>query len=77
MYLEQLTSYDNSVLLDWKHISPRLQHIPKGRKPLWFTTLENTIITNHQSRLVNSQLQLPLANSISFTTGHYKQAPKP
>ena len=77
MYLEQLISYDNSVLLNWKHISSRLQYLPKGHKPLWFTILENTIITNHQFRLVNSQLQLPPTNSISFTTGHYKQTPKP
>jgi len=34
IYLEQLTSSDNTVLLDWQHISPCLQYISKGRKPL-------------------------------------------
>jgi hypothetical protein len=46
LFLDQLTTYDNSCLLDWKHISPRIHKVPKGRKPLWFTTLEDITI-NH------------------------------
>ena len=44
IYLEQLTSSDNSVLLDWQHISSRIQQIPKGCKPQWFLTLENNLL---------------------------------
>ena len=39
LFLEQLTSFDNLYLLDWKHISPRINKIPKGKKPSWFTIL--------------------------------------
>jgi len=48
LFLEQLTSSDNHTLLDWTHISPRLNYLPKGCKPKWFTTLE-TIILDHTS----------------------------
>src|SRR5260363_145044 len=33
MYLEQLCSADNKVLLAWQHISPRIHHLPKGKQP--------------------------------------------
>src|SRR5260363_139494 len=36
-FLTNFTSFDNSCLLDWKHISSRLNKIPKGKIPLWFT----------------------------------------
>ena len=34
IYLEQLTSYDNRTLLQWSHISPHIDYLPTGRKPL-------------------------------------------
>ena len=34
MYLEQLYTTDNSTLLDWKHLLPRLLYLLKDRKPL-------------------------------------------
>jgi hypothetical protein len=34
LFLDQLTSFDNLCLLHWKHISPKLNKLPKGRKPL-------------------------------------------
>src|SRR5260363_176110 len=46
LYLDQLTTFDNLHLLNWKHISPRLNKIPKGRIPLWFTLLEDKV-TSH------------------------------
>jgi len=75
IYLEQLTSSDNTVLLDWQHISPRLQYIPKGRKPLWFTTIESKLVSDQETREINpQQIQLPSTNSLAFTTGHYKKS---
>ena len=71
LYLEQLTSYDNSALLDWEHISPRLNKISTSRKPKWFCVLESQIITNSQTRSIDSQLNLSQTNSIVFTTEHY------
>ena len=66
------------MLLDWQHISSRIQQIPKGRKPLWFLTLENNLLIFQQTREINSQyLQLSNINTLSFTTGHYKIKPKP
>jgi hypothetical protein len=77
LYLEQLTSFDNSTLLDWTHISPKLGQIPTGRKPKWFTILENKIITDNHTRQIDSSLNLPSSNSLSFTTGHYNSKSKP
>ena len=77
LYLEQLTSYDNSTLLDWLHISPRINQIPTGRKPKWFSTLEKQIIIDFQTRTINPEINLSQTNSIAFTTGHYKSKSKP
>ena len=77
IYLEQLTLCDNSVLLDWQHISPRIQQILKGHKPLWFLTLENKLLVFQQKRKINLQLlQLSNINTLFFTTEHYKIKPK-
>ena len=78
IYLEQLTSYNNSILLEWQHISPRFQQIPTGRKPAWFKTIEEQLIDNQQNRYINATLaQLPQTNSLAFTTGHYNKKSKP
>jgi hypothetical protein len=77
LFLDQLTTYDNSCLLDWKHISPRIHKVPKGRKPLWFTTLED-ITTNHSYyRTLYNHYQLPKINHFSYTTGHFSKSSKP
>ena len=34
LYLEQLCTANNSTLLCWQDLSPRLHQIPKGRQPL-------------------------------------------
>src|SRR5690242_10878072 len=77
LFLDQLTIYDNSCLLDWKHISPRIHKIPKGRKPLWFITLED-ITTNHSYyRTLHNYYQLPKINHFSYTTGYFSKHSKP
>ena len=77
LFLDQLTTYDNSCLLDWKHISPRIHKVPKGRKPLWFTTLED-ITTNHSYyRTLYNHYQLPKINHFSYTTEHFLKSSKP
>ena len=43
LYLEQLCTADNSTLLCWQDLSPRLHQIPKGRQLLWFSYLEDKV----------------------------------
>ncbi|RIB08210.1 hypothetical protein C2G38_2212231 [Gigaspora rosea] len=65
LFLDQLTSFDNSCLLDWKHISPRLNKITKGKIPLWFTFLEDQTTTRNPTsipilpNLLISTVQIP------------------
>src|SRR6185437_9807514 len=77
IFLEQLTSFDNSVLLTWEHISPRINSLIPGKIPKWFTILENKITTNSITRQLISTLQLPSVNSLSYTTGHFNTKNKP
>jgi len=77
LFLDQLTSFDNSCLLDWKHISPRLNKIPKGRIPLWFTYLEDQTTSHLYERTLHQHFQLPQSNYYSYTTGHFSRHTKP
>jgi hypothetical protein len=36
IYLDQLTTSENNILLKWQHISPRVYHLPKGKRPYGF-----------------------------------------
>jgi hypothetical protein len=47
MFLEQLTSADNTILLTWPHLSPRLNFIPTGKIPKWFLIIKQTTISNY------------------------------
>ena len=45
MFLEQLTSLDGTILLDWKEIRRRsLSHNPSMRIPLWFEQLQQIVL---------------------------------
>ena len=55
LYLDQLTTSENNVLLKWQHISPRIYHLPKGKQPLWFSILEETIIENQNREQLKTQ----------------------
>ena len=70
LFLDQLLTFDNSCLLDWKHISPRLNKIPKGKIPSWFALLENKILNHSYERTLYPNLQLSQSNYYSYTTGH-------
>jgi len=54
LFLEQLTSADNHTLLDWTHISLRLNYLPKSHKPKWFITLETVILENSLTRIISN-----------------------
>ena len=77
MYLEQLCSSENNILLEWKHLSPRLLHLIKGRKPLWFTFLEDTILSHSYYRTILPQYQPPGSNPFAFHTVHFNKKSKP
>src|SRR6185437_7393071 len=78
MFLEQLTSYDNTTLLAWPHISPRIHNLIRGKKPTWFHILENKILDNTSTRQINTtSLHLSNNNSLSFQTGHFNSKSKP
>jgi len=77
LYLDQLTTFDNSCLLDWKHISPRINKIPKGKQPLWFTYLEDQVTSHSYNRTLYQNLHLPNTNYYSYTTGHFSSRKKP
>ena len=73
LYLDQLTTMDNSTLLKWEHLSPRIGYLPKGKIPTWFKYLENTLIKNFSSRKLTQQLTLTPNNYFSYTTGHFNK----
>src|SRR5260363_347941 len=77
LFLEQLTSYDNTTLLSWSHISSRILNLIPGKIPNWFLTLENKILSNTTTRYICSSLQLSNINSLSFQTGHFNTKSKP
>ena len=77
MFLEQLTSYDNATLLAWPHISPRILNLISGKKPTWFCTLENKILSNTSTHQINTSFHLSNTNSLSFQTGHFNPKSKP
>ena len=77
LYLDQLTTFDNSCLLDWKHISPRIHKIPKGNQPLWFTYLEDQVTSHSYNRTIYQHLHLRDTNYYSYTTGHFSSCKKP
>src|SRR6185295_4290871 len=57
LYLEQLCTADNSTLLKWHHLLSRLHNLTKGRQPLWFTYLEDTILSNRLHHLILPHFQ--------------------
>src|SRR5690242_5944892 len=71
LFLDQLTTYDNSCLLHWQHISPRFNKLPKGVVPQWFTTLEDITTSNSHQRTLHNHFNLPQTNYFSYTTGHF------
>src|SRR6202007_599362 len=77
LFLVQLTSFDNSCLLDWKHVSPRLNKIPKGEIPLWFTFLEDQTTSHTYEHTIYPHFNLPQTNYYSYTTGHFSKYTKP
>ena len=76
LYLEQLCSADNQTLLSWKHLSPRLHHLPTGKQPLWFTSVEETIIENNIHRSILSNYQPQGINAFAYYTCHIPLKPQ-
>jgi ribonuclease HI len=77
LYLEQLSTADNSTLLTWQHISPRINQLPKGKKPSWFKYLESKILVDTNSRLIQHNFRSTYNNNFSSTTGDYSKTCKP
>jgi hypothetical protein len=77
LYLDQLTTFDNSCLLEWKHISPRINKIPKGKLPLWFSYLEDQTTSHSYNYTLYQHLHLPSTNYYSYSTGHFSLQKKP
>ena len=77
LFLDQLTTSNNIHLLNWKHISPRLNKIPKGKIPQWFKILENLVTDSSDSRTISSQLNMPPTNYYSYSTGYFYKHSKP
>jgi ribonuclease HI len=77
LFFDQLTSFNNQCLLDWKHISPRINKIPKGKKPLWFIVLEELTTSHSYQRTLYDHFNLPDTNYFSYTTGHFSTSRKP
>jgi len=77
LYLEQLCTADNSTLLKWHHLSPRLHNLTKGRQPLWFTYLEDTILSDRLHRLILPHFQPPGVNAFAYNTSPIKKKLKP
>ena len=77
LYLEQLCSTDNTTLLTWQHISPRLLHLPTGRKPLWFSYLEDTILSHNEQRTILPTISPQGFNPFAYQTIHIPKSLKP
>ena len=63
-------------MLNWKHISPHIHKIPKGKQPLWFTYLEDQVTNHSYNRTLYQHLHLPNTNYYSYTTGHFSSRKK-
>ena len=72
MYLDQLTTLENNTLLKQQHISPRLQYLPKGKQSLWFSFLEETIITSSYTREIIDSISLNSPNPFPLSTDYFK-----
>ena len=68
LYLEQLCTADNSTLLKWQHLSPRLHLLIRGKQPSWFTYLEDTILSDRLHRSILPYFQPPGTNNFAFNT---------
>src|SRR5690242_9109901 len=77
LYLEQLCTADNTTLLIWKHLSPRLLHLPKGKEPLWFQTLESIVLENTNQRSLYTQFQQQGINIFAYNTCNMPKRSKP
>ena len=77
LFLEQLCSADNKFLLDWSHLSPRLLHIPKGKKPAWFSFLEDSILSHTSNRTIIPSFQPSGHNLFAFQTNLISKSSKP
>jgi hypothetical protein len=77
MFLEQLCSVDNTTMLEWQHLSPRLQHLPKGKKPEWFSWLERKIITDFAERTIAPHIQPQGFNPFAYITNNIPKNQKP
>ena len=77
LYLEQLCTSDNTTLLEWYHLSPRISHLPKGRKPIWFTELENITLENQYYRSLKPQYQHQGTNPFAYNTYNIPKKHKP
>jgi ribonuclease HI len=77
LFLEQLCSMDNTTLLDWKHISPRVLQLSRGRKPLWFTTLEDKVLAHRNYRFLLPHYQQPGPNIFAYSTYYIPKRLKP
>ena len=77
LYLEQLCSADNTNLLEWTHLSPRLRHIPKGKLPLWFSTLEDIVLADKYNRLLLDQYQPTGTNIFAISSYSIPKRSKP
>src|SRR6185295_6753077 len=68
LFLEQLCTADNSTLLKWHHLSPRLHHLTKGKQPLWFTFLEDNILSDRLHHSILSYFHPPGVNAFAYNT---------
>ena len=77
LFLDQITTSNNACLLDWKHISPRINKIPKGKIPQWFKLIEDSTINSVDNRLISPSLNMSPTNYYSYNTGHFQKHAKP
>jgi len=63
--------------LAWNHISPRLSHIPKGKQPLWFKTLEDIVIENQAQRTLYTNCEQQGFNPFAYNTYNIPKKSKP
>jgi hypothetical protein len=77
LYLEQLCTADNSTLLCWQDLSPRLHQIPKGRQPLWFSYLEDKVTSHGLYRTLLPHYQSPGINPFAYNIDYFPKKLKP
>ena len=76
LYLDQLTTMDNSTLLKWEHLSQQIGYLPKGKTPTWFKYLENILIKNSVIRKLTQQPVFVSNNYFSYTTKYFSKKHK-